>query len=162
MTTEVVNATDQRVLDFLSAGKESTVADPEKAQLEIVRRILAGDTPDDVLTQAEAIHAKDVLGESLIIQGFRYQESDIEGGGPGFYMLLDCVTPQGEPYTITCGAVNVMAQLHRLGQLDALPGVFALVEVGKPTRAGYKPMWLQKGNKPQADAFDPFAKDSDF
>lgn len=162
MSNEVVKPGDARVLAFMQAGKETVAADPEAAQLDIVRRILSGDTPDEVLTQAEAMHSRDVLGESIIIDGFRYQESDLEGGGIGFYMLLDCVTPQGEPYVVTCGAVNVMAQLHRLAELGALPGVFSIVEMGKPTKRGYKPMWLQKGVKPQADAYDPFAKEASF
>jgi hypothetical protein len=132
------------VAAFLQAGKETSVVDPVAAQLDIVRRIMSAESIADVLEQTEAIHAKDVLDTPIIVQGFRYQESDLEGGGIGFYMLLDCVTPQGEPYTITCGAVNVMAQLHRLNELGGLPIVGEMREVGKATRNGYKPMWFAK------------------
>lgn len=158
MSNEVVSTTDQRVASFLAAGVNSAVVDPEKAQLDIVRRILASDSIEDVLKQQEAIHAKDVLDECINITGIRYMESDIKDSGPAFYMLVDCVTPNGEPFAVTCGAVNVMAQLHRLNDLDAFPLLATIVEVGKPTKAGYKPMWLEVAHKPAAEAYDPFAK----
>lgn len=162
MSNEVVSKSDARVLEFMQAGKSSVVVDPQQAQIEILRRILASDSIADVLEQTEAIHAKDVLGEALLIVGTRFQESDFGEAGPDFYMLIDCTTGDGEPFSITCGAVNVMAQLFRLGQLDAFPMLASLVETEKTTKAGYKPMWLAPISDPDVKPFDPEAKAKDF
>lgn len=160
--TDVATTNDMRVVEFLAAGKNSAVVDPEQAQLEIIRRILASDSIADVLEQQEAIHAKDVLDERIRIVGFRYMESDLKETGPAFYMLIDCVNDDGEPYSVTCGAVNVMAQLHRLGQLDALPMVGRIIETEKKTKAGYTPMWLHGDSDSTSPTFNPLAKAKDF
>lgn len=146
MTSEIVQRNDARVVAFLAAGKDAANVDPERAQLDIVRRILASDSVEDVLVQQEATHARDVLGDVLQIVGIRRQESSVGESGPDFYMLLDCVTEEGEPFAVTCGSINVMAQLHRLEELDAFPLTARIIEVGRPTKNGYKPMWLEGVN----------------
>ena len=153
---------DERVAAFLAAGRDSAVVDPQQAQYDIVRRILASDSIEDVLKQQEAIHARDVLGEALCVTGIRRMESSVGETGPDFYMLIDCVAPDGEPYAVTCGAVNVMAQLHKLEELDAFPLVLQLVEVGRPTKAGYKPMWAELNATAPTACYDPRAKVADF
>jgi len=153
---------DQRLAAFLAAGQSSAVVDPQQATLDIVSRILRSDSVEDVLKRQEAIHARDVLGEPLHVVGIRRQESSVGESGPDFYMLIDCVTPDGEPYSVTCGAVNVMAQLHKLEELGAFPLMLTLVEVDKPTKTGYKPMWAEACNVDPAKAYDPMAKSADF
>lgn len=162
MSNEVVSASDQRVLDFMSAGKSSAVVDPQQAQLDIVRRILSSESVDDVLKQQEAIHASSVLGRPLRIVGIRFQESDFTEAGPDFYMLVDCVTDDGEPYSITCGAVNVMAQLWKLDQLGAFPLSAQIVETERKTKAGYTPMWLEGLPGVIDKHYDPAIADADF
>lgn len=162
MSNEVITASDQRVLDFMSAGKSSAVVDPQQAQLEIVRRILSADTVDDVLKQQEAIHASTVLGQALRIVGIRFQQSDFTEAGPDFYMLVDCVTDNGEPFSVTCGAVNVMAQLWKLDQLGAFPLSAQIIETERKTKAGYTPMWLEGLPGVVDKHYDPAIAGADF
>lgn len=134
---------DARLVAFLSVAHNAEPVDPDKAALDIVRRILAGQDAETVLQQTAAIHARDVLGQDLTITGYDVNESDLEGTGPDFYFLINVVDENGELSKITCGAINVMAQLFRLGELQAFPLKARIVETGKPTKAGFKPMWLE-------------------
>lgn len=134
---------DARLVAFLSAATQSAPVDPEMAALDIVRRILAAEDASAVLQQTASIHAKDVLGDVLTILDYQYNESDIADSGTDFYMLVDCVDANGEAFKVTCGAINVMAQLYRLKELGALPLQARFVETEKTTRRGYKPMWLE-------------------
>lgn len=143
MSGAVVAVSEVRLAEFLAAAKNEEPVDPRQAALDIVRRILAADSIEDVLKGTPAIHASDVIGQRLTVTGYSFNESDIEGSGPGFYMLLECVDPQGEPFKVTCGALNVMAQVFRLGQLDAFPLAARIVETEARTKAGYRPMWLE-------------------
>jgi hypothetical protein len=143
MSNAVVPASEARIAEFLAAASNQEPVDPAVAAMDIVRRILAADSIEDVLKGTPAIHAADVVNTPLIITGFTFNESDLTESGPGFYMLIDCADSQGEPYKVTCGAVNVMAQLWRLQQLEALPLVAKIVESEKKTKAGYRPMWLE-------------------
>jgi hypothetical protein len=143
MSGEVAVRDDSQLAAFLAAGKAAVVSDPQEAALEIVRRILAAPDAEAVLVQQEAIHARDVLNETLHVLGFDVNESDFTEGGPSFYMLVNCVDNDGVPYRVTCGAINVMAQLFRLGQLNAFPLDARIVESAKQTAAGYRPMWLE-------------------
>lgn len=143
MTQALVPASEARLVEFLAAAQSQEPVDPAQAAMDIVRRILAADSVEDVLKGTPAIHAGDVVGQPLTIVGFTFNESDLKEGGPGFYMLIECVDAQGEPFKVTCGAVNVMAQLWRLGQLDAMPLRAKITEAEKATSRGYRPMWLE-------------------
>lgn len=136
-------ADDKALAAFLTAANDAAPIDPAAAQEDIIRRILAADTADAVLEQQAAIHARDVLGQILKVVGYSFNESDFGETGPSFYMLMDCVTDDGEPFKVTCGAINVMAQLYRLQQLEAFPLDARIVETARATKAGYKPMWLE-------------------
>lgn len=143
----VVKDTNAALARFLGAATALEPIDPQQAALDMVRRILAGDTVDEVLEGQAAIHAADVLGVTLVVTGVRWNESDL-GGGPGFYALMDCVDGDGNSFTITCGAITVMAQLFRLHELGAFPTRLVIEEAEKATRSGYKPMSLRKGEEP--------------
>lgn len=161
-STEVATTGDARLAEFLAAAQSQEPVDPTQAALDIARRILASETIEDVLGGTPAIHAADVIGKSLNILGFTFNESAIEGSGPAFYMLIECVADDGEPFKVTCGAVNVMAQLFRLRQLDALPMQARIVETEARTRNGYRPMWLkaippdEKGKPAASGKEEPF------
>lgn len=131
---------------FMSVAKDVVPIDPQQAALDMVSRILGAGSVDEVLEGSSAIHAADVLGQNLTIVGVRWNESDLADGA-GFYALIDCVDNNGEGFAVTCGAITVMAQLFKLDELGALPGTFQLVEAAKPTKSGYKPMSLVKGEE---------------
>lgn len=130
--------------------------------MAIVQRILASESVEEVLAETEAIHARDVLGAALQITGYSFNNSTLGGDGPKFYMLIDCVDDGGEAFKVTCGAVNVMAQLYRLAELGAIPGLFRIVESDKETSAGFRPMWLKAIEPGMATAAAPGSKEEHF
>jgi hypothetical protein len=153
---------DAKVAEFLAAAQNEAPIDPWQAQLDIVQRILSAGDIDAVLTQTEAIHAADVLGDVLRVTGYAFGESTFKGNGPAFYMLVECVDADGVPFKVTCGAVNVMAQLYRLGQLNAFPLLARIVESEHETKAGYKPMWLEAVTPDSVPASAPVKDTADF
>lgn len=162
MSTEVVTTSKQRLVEFLAAAENQAPRDPKQAALDIVERILASESVEEVLGETQAIHARDVLGNVLTIVGFTFNQSTLGGDGPAFYMLIDCADPNGETFKVTCGAVNVMAQLYRLNELGALPGLFRIVESGKETAAGFKPMWLKAVEPGEAPTNAPGSQEASF
>ena len=145
-TEVVVKDTDSAIARFLSAAQTQQVIDPEQAALDMVRRILTAGTPDEVLEGSAAIHAVDVLGQTLTVVGVKWNESD-NASGPNFYAVMECVDAEGEPFAVTCGAISVMAQLFRMDELHAFPVRVAIEEAARPTKSGYKPMHLRKGEE---------------
>lgn len=124
------------------------VTDPGAAAEAIVRRIISSASADEVSEQAEAgaLHAADVLGRPLLLQGVSWSSSGFENG-PQVYALVSAIdTDTGELLSITCGSRNVMAALFRLGQLGAFPMTdpWVIVEADNPTAGGFRPMWLKK------------------
>lgn len=143
----VARDSDSAIARFLSAAQTQQVIDPEQAALDMVRRILTADSAEEVLEGREAIHAADVLGQTLTVVGVRWNDSDT-AGGPGFYALMDCVDAEGQGFAVTCGAISVMAQLFRMSELNAFPVRVCIEEAAKPTKSGYRPMHLRKGEEP--------------
>jgi|SRR5271156_5615984 len=127
---------------FLTAVNSVTTEDPAAVSAAIVANILQAPTAEAVLQQASTTQAEDVIGQRLLVRGVRWQHSDI-ADGPGFYALIDAVDDQGEVHVITCGSRNVMAQLFRLGELNALPCHVAIMQQEKATAAGFFPMFLE-------------------
>lgn len=143
MSGDLKSRVDADLVEFLTQSADVEPIDPRQAQEEIIRRILAAESTEDILAEQSAIHARDVLDQTLKLIGFRKMESDYNESGPSFYYLLECVNADGEPFNVTCGAVNVMAQVFALAKRNALPLDVMIVESGKATKAGYKPMWLK-------------------
>jgi hypothetical protein len=130
---------------FLAASEtDAQELDPEHVSIAIIGRILNATSVDDVLGGAGATHARDFLGVPFVLTGVRFNQSDFGEGGPSFYALLEGANGDGEPVTVTCGARNVIAQAWKLRDMGALPVKLVLQESDRPTRAGYKVMWLEK------------------
>jgi hypothetical protein len=123
--------------------------DPEGSALAIVQRILSAPSAEAALSQPRAVGAREVLGRDLRVDRVRIAPSDFGvDGGIGVYALLDCVdTETGERMTVTCGALNVLAQLEVLVREQALPAEVRIVESARPTRAGYRPLWLEAAGR---------------
>lgn len=160
--TDVVPVSETRLAEFMAAATSQEPVDALAVSIDIAKRILAAETVEDVFGEQEAIHAKDVIGEPLLITGFTFNESTIGGEGPAFYMLIECADPQGEAFKVTCGALNVMAQVFRLSQMGALPLIAKIEESGKPTKAGYRVMRLTAVAPDDARPVSNGAKGGDF
>jgi hypothetical protein len=135
-----------QVKDLMPELTELLVADdPEGAQLAIVQRILSAPDAASALAPQRAVPAREVLGRPLRLERIRVAQSDYAGpDGPDVYALLDVVDLEtGERRTVTCGGINVLAQLCVLHRHRALPAEVRIVESARPTRAGYRPLWLE-------------------
>jgi hypothetical protein len=139
--------TNREVEAFLTSVDAQINDDPAAVAASIVASILAAPDAESVLQQASTTAAEDVLGQRLLIRGQRFNKSD-KADGPGFYALIDAVNDDGEVMLITCGARNVMAQIYRLSELNALPCHAAIVQQEKPTAAGFYPMSLEGRQAP--------------
>jgi len=138
------------VADFLdmiaAAGTAGEEGDSKAAAFDIMSRILTGATADEVLSPADAVtHARDFLDVPFVIESFKLNPSTMNGEGPPAYAIMSGHTDDGSPVTVSCGSVNVMAQLHRLQRIGGLPAEVKIVE-GNPTAAGFRPLWLRAGD----------------
>jgi hypothetical protein len=144
--TEVTYSESAEVERFIAAASAQVLDDPEAVSRAIVHDILTAPSIDKVFQQRELTHARDVLDERLTILGVRWMQGDYDTTGPGFYAVVEATNEDGEKLQISCGARNVMAQLYRLAELDAFPITAAIVESGRATAAGYRPMTLEPRN----------------
>ena len=144
--SQTVDMIDSEVFQrFLAAADdEAGELDPDQVTIDIIGRILKATSVEDVLGGAGATHARDFLGVPFTLTDVRFNRSDFGDTGPAFYALLQGADDNGEAVTITCGARNVIAQAWKLRDMEALPVKVELAESERPTRRGYKVMWLQR------------------
>lgn len=134
---------DRVVTKYLDDMKNLAEHSDDDVQRAIVGRILASETAADVLAPQAIEHARDLVDQHLTLTGVRVQESDFEEG-PGIYAVVNAVVMEdGRTTTFSCGGSNVLAQLYRLAQLNALPCDVVIKRSTKPTKAGYYPLWLE-------------------
>lgn len=147
---QTVDVLDSEVFQrFLAAADDATQeVDEEAITVEIIGRILNATSVDDVLGGRDATHARDFLGVPFALTGVRFNRSDFEGTGPAFYALLEGADADGQKVTVTCGARNVIAQAWKLADMGALPVRVQLREADRPTRNGYRVMWLEASTEP--------------
>lgn len=122
----------------------ATISDEDSAAAmdDIVRRVLASTTPDQVLAESLSVPVEDILDRPVQLTGVRIGHTEFEDGWP-FYALMDCV--YGSPpelHVVTCGAFKVMAQLYAFVHMGALPQVVMFKESDKATRKGFKPIQM--------------------
>lgn len=115
--------------------------DPERNRREIVQQILDAETADEVLADTEVTHARDYLGIPFNVLGFNLHTSAY-ADGPGVFAAIDAASMEGEKLVLTCGAVNVIAQLYRLAELGQLPRQVMLIEKGTGKDGKRPPMKL--------------------
>lgn len=146
--TEVAIPDTEVFQRFLAAADDGQLEqNPDQVAIDIIARILKADTVDDVLGGGSATHARDYLNTAFKLTGVRFNKSTVDKDGAGFYALLESVNRDGEPFVITCGAKNVIAQAWKLSDMGALPIDVELKQSQKPTSAGFYVMWLEKAGE---------------
>lgn len=125
---------------YRAGNAEVEPIDPGEAQREIILRILQATTKDAILAPVTTTPAEDVLGQTLLIRGYRRLPSTKADSALRFYLLIDAVDGNGEVLNVTCGSANVIARLAALRAHGFLPLYGAIIQTGKPTAAGYYPM----------------------
>lgn len=129
---------------FLEAAQgDVEERNPAEVTMEIIARIVNAKTIEEAFDSPGATHARDYLDTYFLLTDVRFNESTFDAGGPQFYGLLTGATDDGEKLVITCGAAQVIAQAWKLRDLGSLPARVRLVESDRPTKAGYKVMWLE-------------------
>lgn len=133
--------TPREILAAITKQGELPEQDAEDSVRQIIARILAADTVEDILRK-DVLHARDLLDVPLEIQAVKWQMSGYEEGA-NCYAVMDAVNiATGEQTVITCGAVAVQTQLLRLWVGGFLPVTAMVVKSARPTRNGYYPLWL--------------------
>lgn len=148
MTKDIEKVTTADVVPFdmvtealLQPGAQ--LADtPEDAARGIVEDILSATSAEEVLDEAEVIHARDMLDVPFVLISARFNNSTAGGNGIAIYAMLDAALDTGERALISCGARNVVAQVHRLMQLNSLPRRVRIVERGVAQQGQNRPMRL--------------------
>ena len=114
-------------------------------QMTVVQQIMTSTSVDDILNPSKEVrHLRESLGEVFLLSGFRILKSKTYEGK--VYMAIFGITAEGEPVIYTTGGENVMAQVQRLNQLDALPVWVEAIQ--KKTNNGFYVLWLQ-ASKPK-------------
>lgn len=138
-----VAETPNRLAELLREMKDRVELDPEEISRQIVNRILQAATADEVLATGDVRHARDILGQGVLIHSIKLNESDYADGA-GVYMIVEVSDPDfGESFVVSTGSGHCMAQLYRLSELGALPCKAKFTQATKPTKNGNFPMRLE-------------------
>lgn len=128
---------------LLGQMKDAQELDPEEISKQIIGRILNAATVDEVLSTGDARHARELLGQPILIHSVKLNESDFTDSA-GVYMVAECSDPDfGESFAVTFGSPHCMAQAYKLHELGALPAKVKFTQSSKPTRRGFFPMRLE-------------------
>lgn len=152
-STDLVPVSDSVVLEAIKGGDVTVfVEDPLAISKKIVDKIVQAETVEAILSAGESdvLHAKENLERPFYVHDLRFANSQFveESPGPRIFAIieaefLDDQEPASGP--MTCGGMNVMAQLLRLKQvagegLSEIP--VKIIEIEGKTAAGFKPLWL--------------------
>lgn len=135
--------TPREVMGWILKQEEMDEVDPEDAARSIVARILMADSAEDVLAVSKVTHAKDILQMPIEIHSVKWQRGGFEEGANCYAVIAATLLQDDERVTVTCGGVNVMTQLVKLGIIGAYPIHARIVQSAKPTAKGYFPLWLE-------------------
>jgi hypothetical protein len=138
---EWLDAADPQVRHLILTGRFYVgEEDSEAVARAIAQRILDMD-PDRVLDDvARPVGLRTLVGERITIHGVEWCRSAYDG--PGIFAVLQATSElRREPFLVTTGARNVMAQLARLADGDKFPVEVVVTE--QQTRSGYSVLWLR-------------------
>lgn len=128
------------MLAVIRGVDEFTEVDDDAIQTDILERMLAAKSWEELTTPQVVEHAKDHLNKPLTFVGARLAKSTVENGS-GVYMLIDAVDG-GKPILLSCGSSNVMTILAIALARDWLPADGLIKQSEKATKSGYKPLNL--------------------
>lgn len=132
---ELVNA-------FLQSAVPSDADDPEVIGTRIMAQLLAAETPEEVLADAEAVGLRQYLDTPFLLEGVDFRQSEYEEGMPFYCLLFGREVESGEKVTLTTGAQSVVAQAFRLAQRGWLPRTVMAKQAKKATKSGFYPVRL--------------------
>jgi hypothetical protein len=127
----------------LLGGEITFDLDPEKVAAAIASRILEAETVEDAFTMGGATPWQDRIGIPVTVLQVHFNQGRFDAG-PGAYAVVRAAElNSGEIRTLTCGSVNVMAQLIKAELEGALPIKCRLIQAAQQTAQGFFPLWLE-------------------
>lgn len=124
----------QNLMDWCIAYVEEHAVDNAAVMAAEVRRIMAGEDAEAVLSESAPLSGKDHTDKPFMLHGFTLQPTDFTDGWP-FYANIDATVPgTGTTFVLNCGGVKVIAALRRLHELGEYP--YPVKVKGNETRAG--------------------------
>jgi hypothetical protein len=129
---------------YISSLRAPEIQDSNEIEDEIVRRILAAQSPDEALGAGRLTQARDLIGVPLTIRGVRFNQSGFDTR-EGVYAVMDAVDHRtGEVLSVGCGARKVLAQLWVFQQRGWYPAELMITESANQTSNGYRVMQLER------------------
>lgn len=154
-TTITNEAGEEEITDLelvtkaLTTGEITLEVDPDVMSREIVKRILHKLTFDEALTPDDIRHGKEFLNTPFRARSVRWFPSTYEEG-PSVYAVVDAVDlTTGEPFLLTIGAANPLAQLVVGVRTGALPADLVIEMATRPTASGFYPLVLRRYEHPK-------------
>lgn len=140
------------------------VDDPEQISREIFEQILGSDSDEALNQLGQATGWRELEGQLVKLgDGFRWRPSTYQEGAPVFLVIpAQLVGPDGElkPIVLTCGSMNVIAQLMNLAARGSYKDrLVRLVRAPKATSRGFHPLWLKIENP--AEPGDPAGEEAE-
>lgn len=124
----------QSLMDWCQQYMLDHAADSAAVMAAEVRRILAGESAEEVLAETNPLNGKEHLEKPFMLHSFTLNPTDFTDGWP-FYAAMDCSIPgTGDTFVLTCGGMKVIAALMRLHQIGEYP--YPIKVRGAETRSG--------------------------
>lgn len=129
---------------LISGKRVEVVEDPQQISREILMQLLGAETDEELEQFGNAQGWGELEGVPVRIKGFTWRPSAYEEGAAVFVVVQGERLDTGEPVVLTCGGLNVMAQLANMARRGTLVGAIREIRrVDKATRQGYFPLYLQ-------------------
>lgn len=119
------------------------IDDPDSISRSIIDQLLGADSDEALQDFGNAVGWRELLDVPVELHGFRWRVSDYAEGAPIYFIVSATRLDTGDRVTLTTGSLNVLAQLSNMARRGTLiGGVWQLHQAEKPTKAGFRPLWL--------------------
>lgn len=110
---------------------------------QLADRLLNATTPEDILTPFDPNKGQDYIGETLIVTGATFLESEYSEGFPWFVSLQITLEGTGGQTVVTVGGEKLVMQVAAFDRLNAWPQRLRIHKATKATKAGFYPLELR-------------------
>lgn len=138
------------LIEQLARQFQDFFVEPEDLALSIAMRYAMGTTVEAILTPIESVGGKAIVGRPFVLYGLQVTRSSMDDGW-GYFAMLHVADPSGgDPYIVTTGALNVVAQALALVRGGFCPIEVRIENAGRPTASGFMPQRLAYNAPEQA------------
>lgn len=145
-STVATQHAEQELLRFMQmTDDEVKNLDPESTARAMLLELLEAETLDELIGSRDTVGGENYIGQPFTLLRVKFQPSQYEGDGPGFYVVLNVVTADGEKLAITSSARQIMLSAWKMRDRGWLPVEgLQIQQTKRPTAAGYFPQWLER------------------